>query len=137
MSSASVSILMLGLPLDWFLERNPDKGFIVAALEKSFEETRTYPGVDAELCFVNPDREAQDLGALRDKLAAGPSPGGGRRHFDGVSIGFGVRGNPEYTPLFEKMVNLVRETSPKTTFMFTGTTSDHVDIIRRNFPQIK
>lgn len=53
--------------------------------------------------------------------------------WDGVSIGFGLRGAIEYTPLFEDIVNVVvaeaQGAVPK--FMFTSSTTDIYDAVIR------
>ena len=58
--------------------------------------------------------------------------------FDGVLIGWGVRGLPENSPLFEQAVQAVRDNAPLSTKMiFSTTADDHLLTIRRNFPAVK
>lgn len=49
--------------------------------------------------------------------------------WDGVSIGFGLRGDTEYTALFEDIVNTVvaEAQGPVPKFMFTSSTTDIYD----------
>lgn len=55
---------------------------------------------------------------------------------NGVSIGFGLRGNPALSVLFERMVNIVRLADPATVMMF-NTGEDLVEVVTRNFPELK
>lgn len=53
------------------------------------------------------------------------------RKWFGFMIGFGVRGTPEFTPLFEAAVNASREVSPQTRLMFpTGPDKIYEAIVR-------
>lgn len=56
------------------------------------------------------------------------------RHWDGFLIGFGIRGNKAYTPLFEAAVNLCRKVAPETMLMFGNSWDDLSITLARNFP---
>jgi hypothetical protein len=56
------------------------------------------------------------------------------RHWDGVAIGFGVRGKQELTVWFESLVNTVVELSPQTKLLFNSSPSSTLDSARRNLP---
>lgn len=58
-------------------------------------------------------------------------------HWDGIVLGFGVRGNPEMTVWFEEIVNAVREKSPKTKFLFNTSPDSTLEAAKRNFPLSK
>lgn len=53
-------------------------------------------GFDTALCLLEP-KDPSAIGDFTKMLQS--------KEWDGVSIGFGVRGNREYTPFFEDMVN--------------------------------
>ena len=46
-------------------------------------------------------------------------------------IGAGVRANPKYFLLFERLLNVVHELSPKTRIGFNTKTTDTVDAVQR------
>jgi hypothetical protein len=56
------------------------------------------------------------------------------RHWDGVIIGFGVRGNKALTVWFESLVNTVIELSPKTKILFNSSPDSTLDAAKRNLP---
>lgn len=59
-----------------------------------------------------------------------------RKKYDGVLIGFGVRGSAELTPWFEQLVNLIIEHSPGTKLMFNTPELplSLVEAVQRSFP---
>lgn len=58
------------------------------------------------------------------------------KKFDGVSIGFGVRGNPGLTPLFEDLVNTaIQEIKPPPKLIFTENVDKLYVAVRRAFPK--
>lgn len=57
-----------------------------------------------------------------------------RKHYDGVMIGFGVRGNPDLTVWFEEIVNIVREHAPHAKFMFNADPQSSLEAAKRWFP---
>lgn len=74
---------------------------------------------------LNPNDIAQSVSTVRKTLQS--------NSFDGFLVGFGVRGNKDFTPLFEDVVNASRETSPATKLLF-GTAPDAVyETILRGF----
>lgn len=90
------------------------------SLESAFEEVRS--GLDASghasrWCLIDPGATARDevqqaLGAFEPDI---------------VSIGAGVRADPEHLRLFEDLVNLVHELAPGARFAFN---TDPLDTIR-------
>lgn len=61
-----------------------------------------------------------------------------RKAYDGVVIGYGVRGSPELTFWFEQLVNTIQEHSPKTKLMFNTpeTPMTAVEAVGRWFPVV-
>ncbi len=59
------------------------------------------------------------------------------KHWDGVIVGFGVRGNPDYTEIFETLVNMASEIVPGVQFGFTSTPEDLFPCLQRVFGQAK
>lgn len=55
-------------------------------------------------------------------------------HWDGVIFGWGIRGNPEMTVLFEELVDCVRTMSPGTKIMFNTSPDSTLDAAKRSFP---
>lgn len=51
--------------------------------------------------------------------------------------GFGIRSTPNYTPLFEALVNTIATTSPGTKMLFNTSPDSTLDAARRQFPEIK
>jgi hypothetical protein len=54
--------------------------------------------------------------------------------WDGVIVGNGIRGNPDMTPSFEKIVNAIKELAPQAKIMFNTTPVTSLDAIQRQFP---
>lgn len=67
------------------------------------------------------------LAKLRGKLE--------ERKYEVVSFGFGVRGNRDITPLFEKMVNMTLEMQPGVKLAFAVLPSDVFDACMRVLDQ--
>jgi hypothetical protein len=57
------------------------------------------------------------------------------KKWDGIVIGFGVRGNPEMTVLFEEIVDAVRKHAPQAKLMFNSSPETSLDAIKRHFQQ--
>ncbi|KAG8157741.1 hypothetical protein KVR01_012403 [Diaporthe batatas] len=78
-------------------------------------------GFDFTLYFADSKDTGAALPAIRELLRGST--------WDGVSIGFGIRGAVEYTALFEDIVNtIVAEVQgPVPKFMFTSSTTDIYD----------
>ncbi|MCJ1325031.1 hypothetical protein MMC10_001693 [Thelotrema lepadinum] len=57
----------------------------------------------------------------------------GSKKWDGVIIGFGIRGVPECTEFFEKLVNAAREIVPGAPFGFNTRPDDLYECLLRNF----
>jgi len=89
----------------------------LAALDGQMREA----GYEFVPCFMGPE---DGVTPMAEKLKS--------RHYDGMIIGFGVRGNKELTPWFEAIVNTCRELSPKTKFIFNWSPESTVEAVQRN-----
>lgn len=96
------------------------------AVEASHSEAASL-GFDCESFDVDPENPADTVRELKERLAT--------KKWDGVSIGFGIRGKAEYTKLFEDAVNAVRETAPGAKMMFSVGPMRIVEAIKRTFPE--
>lgn len=77
-------------------------------------------GYDAELCYIHSEATAQADTA--QALASKP---------DCVSIGAGVRTDPDHFLLFEKLVNVVHQAAPQAAICFNTNAHDLADAVRR------
>lgn len=124
------AILIMGIGR--FLRNRPEFDSAEAEAVKQkvsadMEEVRS-AGFDCVSFDMNPEDPSETLQRLRDQLRSQP--------WDGVLIGFGVRGAVELTPLFEAAVNLcVKETAHSTKLMFSAGPDKIFEAIRRNFPE--
>lgn len=122
-SSAPKTILSIGLgPAHALSKLEGDQ--IKNDLQAQVEEARE---LGFEVTILFPDtKDPNVIEDLRQKLRS--------QHFDGVSIGFGVRGNIELTDLFEKLVNaVIEEVKPAPKMMFSTRPSGVVEAIQRVF----
>ncbi|EKG19952.1 hypothetical protein MPH_02780 [Macrophomina phaseolina MS6] len=133
--SDTTSILTIGLDFDWTEANRGDKfdvSKIRAAVSRGLEELKSVPGVESDVYFVVPDKQG-----LFDEIAAKLRDGHGGKPWSGVIVGWGVRGVDETTPLFEALMNLIKDTSPSSKFLFTGPGGVQFEAIERNFPHLK
>ena len=65
-------------------------------------------GFNCTVFIVKPQHPADTLAKLKAELL--------KQHWDGFSIGYGMRALKENSKLFENLVNLTVEVSPKTKF---------------------
>ena len=86
-------------------------------------------GFDCTPIYLNPADLHGTLHTVRQTLKEQP--------WDGVSIGFGVRGSVEFTELFEGAVNAVREIRPEAKMMFATAPDGIFDAIMRIFSDAK
>lgn len=115
----------IGLPWDHpIVKAHLNVALVRDALQK-MEEAMVDAGYDYTQHLMAPE---DGIGSLVTEL--------NRKSYDGVVIGFGVRGSPELTVFFEEMVNTIQEHAPKAKFLFNTNTSPltAVDAARRWFP---
>lgn len=114
-------IIMIGLHPDTlnyakWPELTPEKLF--AILEKD-RDTLQKLGYDAQLCYIRSKETAE--ADVEKALASKP---------DCVSIGAGVRTDPDYFLLFEKLINVVHQTAPQARICFNTNATDLADAVR-------
>lgn len=126
--SNDIRVLIAGIDFNWTRTHRANNNVQFAAIEKMFDEVAAMPGVYSEVCFVTPDHAAS-LESYKKEITG--------EKWDAVSLGYGVRGDPALTPLFEQMVNILRENAPETKILFTSPLGDHVDMVKRNFPELR
>lgn len=84
-------------------------------------------GFEVETCYV----DAQDISKAVDDIKKAIKS---RPQWDGVMIGFGVRGDPAHTPLFELAVNTcIEEVRPTPKFAFNVSPNSTVEALIRVF----
>lgn len=81
-------------------------------------------GYDAQVCYIDLGETA--VAVVTEQLQA--------KRYDCVMIGAGVRINPTYFLLFEKLVNVVHEHAPQTRICFNTKPSDSAEAIQRWCP---
>jgi hypothetical protein len=80
-------------------------------------------GYEVEAQVTSPEDIDTVVSKVKDKLQS--------REWDGYVIGFGIRGVPEYTNIFEELVNAGRELAPQARMGFNTVPNDvHVAISR-------
>ena len=80
-------------------------------------------GYDVVRAMIGPEHEA-GVATVRRALTDGG--------VDVVMIGNGVRGTPENTELFEKLVNVAHDLAPRARFAFNADPGSTLDAVRRN-----
>jgi hypothetical protein len=75
---------------------------------------------------LNPEDLARSMDSFKRQLRG--------RDWDAVLIGFGVRGTPAHTPLFEAAVNMCRVVVPNTPMMFSAGPDKCLEACCRIFP---
>lgn len=108
MSSSTTSVLTIGLSLDWFdvnYANKPgiDTNAIRTRVEGGFNDLKKVPGFVSDAYYIVPGKE----GAFNE-IVSKLREGHGSKPWDGVILGFGLRGDDAFTPLFEELVNLVK-----------------------------
>jgi hypothetical protein len=93
---------------------------INAATSAELERLRSL-GYEPDGCFV-------DLGETAETVVASRLRDG---EYDCVIIGAGVRANPTYLLLFEKLLNVVHELAPRARIGFNTNPTDTVEAVRR------
>ncbi|MEU4397472.1 hypothetical protein [Micromonospora orduensis] len=81
-------------------------------------------GIEADLCLVVPDESAE--AAIVAALT--------RREYACVVVGGGIRKHEPLLPLFEKVVNLVRQHAPDAAIAFNSSPDDTADAALRWLP---
>ncbi|PRY20786.1 hypothetical protein [Pseudosporangium ferrugineum] len=100
-----------------------DAAQVRAGIERAAAELAGM-GLDFDSCLL--DRGEGAEAALRDTLNGGV--------FDVIVIGAGVRLEPSLTPLFEKLIGIVRTHAPESRLAFNTGPDSLVDAVRRALP---
>jgi len=79
---------------------------------------------DIQVKLVDPSNYTATLDDIKATLAS--------KHWDGFNVGFGVRGTPEYTEVFELLVNAAREVAPGTKMSFNSRPDNLFESVVRN-----
>jgi hypothetical protein len=58
----------------------------------------------------------------------------GENKYDSIGIGWGAKSVPELRPLFEGIVNFIRENSPGSKLLFNQSPNDLLEPVTRQFP---
>lgn len=82
-------------------------------------------GFDIDVVMVKPEDSEAALKQVKDKLRS--------KKWDGYVVGWGVRGNVQYTLLFEQLVNAGIEIIPGTKMGFNTRPDDLYECVVRNF----
>ncbi|KKY17290.1 hypothetical protein UCDDS831_g06458 [Diplodia seriata] len=130
-----ISILTIGLDLDWgaaHLGHEIDMAAVRAAVAKGIQEFENVPGLHHDNYFVVPDNT--DAWRVTERTVRAGHDG---RPWDGITIGWGLRGHADMTVVFERVVNLAKEASPSSKLIFSGPASDHFGAVKRNWPYLK
>lgn len=128
-STARRSILVGGLGRFIHLAPSAVAPNAVANLKEALakEIERAYEaGYDVTNFDINPEDPAWSVQQVTELLNS--------KHFDVMTLGFGIRGNKEWTSLFEDLVNTARELSPRTKLGFSTSPADICGTIKRLFP---
>lgn len=114
----SKTILTIGLALPPSPETSAMQAAVGAAMKRANEE-----GYRAEM-YAMDRQDAHRMDNFRGFLKC--------RTWDGVMIGWGIRGIPEHTELFEELVNMVvAEVKPAPKFIFSLKPDGLIDAIQR------
>ncbi|KAF4309336.1 hypothetical protein GTA08_BOTSDO03163 [Botryosphaeria dothidea] len=129
------SILIIGLDFQWTAVHRADlinPAVLRGNVQRRIEDLAKVTGLETETLLVNPDKD-DALDEIGNKLREGKAG----KKWDGVIFGWGMRGIPDTSALFEAMVNRVKDEAPKARFMFTLAQPNHWEAIQRNFPHLK
>ncbi len=121
-----IRILMIGLhprALDYSkLPPGLDEATMTERIEAGFGAA-VAAGFDAVSCLIGTTPDAAEA-EIRATF--------GRDRFGLVMIGGGIRMNPEYTELFERIINVSNAESPGITFCFNTSPETTLDALRRH-----
>ena len=126
--AAAKSVLIIGLDpklVDFSLPefatmRDLNAKTVQAALDADEAKLKTL-GYDPEMCFTDLGSTAGDV--VAERL--------GRKNFDCILIGAGLRIISAHFLLFEKLLNVVHEHAPKARICFNTRPNDMAEAVRR------
>ena len=116
--------LLIGLP-----PRHPSvpehiRDQIAIELEETLPNAAKEAGLNLDSYWVVPE---DPIDKFKNELISRPD-------VVAVVIGFGVRGNPGMTILFEQLVNTIVEVAPKKRILFNSNVMSTIDAIKRYSP---
>lgn len=129
------SILIIGLDFQWTAAHRADlidPAVLRGNVQRGIEDLAKVPDLQTETLLVNPDKDSV-VDGIANKLRAGNAG----NKWNGVIFGWGMRGIPDTSALFEAVVNRVKDEAPEARFMFTLAQPNHWEVIRRNFPHLQ
>lgn len=133
MSAEPRQIRVLGSGLDPYSAADAslaqDGDDLKKQLQASIDQINATPNLQFEVAwlYLSDEKPAQ---RLADALEG--------KEWDAVLIGWGVRGFPESTELFEECIDAVRKAVPLSTkLIFSKSPHDHLETIVRVFPELK
>ncbi len=88
---------------------------------KAEEDRLQAEGYEPDACLVDLGETAEDV--VRERLRA--------KKYQCVVIGAGIRANPKYFQIFEKLVNVVHEYAPQAKIAFNTRPTDTLDAVKR------
>jgi hypothetical protein len=106
------------------LERFGSEEGIKKAVFASIQQAKE-AGFDVSNIALDPSDVDDSSKRLEEKLKS--------QQWDGLLIGFGIRGNKDYTELFEAAVNLAKDVSPGMRLLFGKAPDDLYATLQRNF----
>jgi len=118
----SPSVLLIGLP--WASLPDAEiKEYVRKGLEQT-EQNMQAAGYDYQGCYFHPNTDGRQpfIDALKS------------REWDAVIIGFGVRGDKQYTEFFEWLVNEIRTQVPGAKLGFNSSPESTMESAKRLVP---
>jgi len=85
-------------------------------------------GFDCYHYEMNPEDLEATLRGFEEKIQT--------QHWDAISIGFGIRGMPMHTVLFERTMDVCRRAASVVPWCFSDGPSGNLDAFRRAFPEL-
>lgn len=122
----NAAVIAVGLPWDHPMVKGKFGDEIANAVREGLKKMVVDMkdlGYDYKQFFLGPE---QGMTPLIDELKG--------KNWDGVLVGFGVRGNPDLTVFFEQIVNTAREHAPAAKLLFNSSPESTVDAVKRWFP---
>lgn len=117
---------MIGLPPEHPSTKEVDPNITPEIIKQGVEKSKqaiTAAGYFVQDFYVGPN---DSLDGLKKELES--------RSWDGVMIGFGVRGNPKHTVFFEALVNLAKDSAPSAKLLFNSSPQTTMDALQRQLP---
>jgi len=121
----SRNILVIGIPLDHPLIAEYIKDVGLEVIHEGIAKSDVLlkdAGFDATFLFVG---DEMDIVPLKEELS--------RKRYSAVVVGLGMRRNPAFSVLFEKIVNEVVETAPGIKLLFNTSPESTLDAVKRWF----